>query len=90
MIGGGAELPQRLRYAFRTVLGRPPTETESAILAGVHRDLFHGYQADLQAALDLLSAGKPQQPEKVNQLDLAAWTGMANLLLNLDETVTKE
>jgi mono/diheme cytochrome c family protein len=90
--GGGSELPQRLRYAFRTVLGRPPTDTESAILAGVHQDLFHGYQADLQSALDLLSAGKPPQPEtaKVNQLDLAAWTGMANLLLNLDETVTKE
>ena len=48
------------------------------------------HQKDLKAALDLISIGEFRRAEKVNELELAAWTGVANVLLNLDETITKE
>lgn len=87
---GGSDLDQRIRYAFRIVVARAPSAAESAILAQVHSDLFQAYQNDLQGALDLLATGDAKRPDKLNQLDLAAWTGVANMLLNLDETITKE
>jgi len=87
---GGTDVEPRIRHGFRLVLGRNPTSAESGILAQVHADLFQTYQNDLQAALDLHSTGDAPKSEKVNQLDLAAWTGVANVLLNLDETITKE
>ena len=48
------------------------------------------YQKDLKAAVDLLSTGEIKRAEKLNGLDLAAWTAVANVLMNLDETITKE
>lgn len=90
MTEGGSDLDQRIRYAFRIVVARPPSPAETAILAQVHSDLFQTYQNDLQGALDLLATGDAKRPEKLNQLDLAAWTGVANMLLNLDESITKE
>ena len=87
---GGPSLDQQIRFAFRTVLARPPTPKEQAILAGIHADLRANYQKDLKSALDLLSVGDSPRSSKLNELDLVAWTGMANVLLNLDETITKE
>ena len=87
---GGSSLDQQIRFAFRTVLARPPTPKEQAILAGIHADLRANYQKDLKSALDLLAVGDSPRSSKLNELDLVAWTGMANVLLNLDETITKE
>jgi len=87
---GGATTEQRLSFACRTVLARPPSEREKRILTGVHRDMSAAYQKDLKAALDLLSVGESKRPQDVNELELVAWTAVANVLLNLDETITKE
>ena len=87
---GGGTFAERLSFACRTVLARPPSARETEIFTGVHADLFHAYQNDLQAALDLVSTGESKRAENVNQLELAAWTGVANVLLNLDEAITKE
>ena len=48
------------------------------------------YQHDLKGAVDLLTTGDAKRPEKLDELDLVAWTGVANVMLNLDETITKE
>ncbi|MBI2929323.1 MAG: DUF1553 domain-containing protein [Verrucomicrobia bacterium] len=87
---GGADLNQRITFAYKTVLARPPSVKERKILAGVHADMVATYQNDLKAAVDLLSTGEARRAEKLNELDLVAWTTVANVLLNLDETITKE
>lgn len=87
---GGEDLDQRLTFAFKTVLARAPSDPEKRILASVHNDMMVTHQKDLKAALDLISIGEFKRAEKVNELELAAWTGVANVLLNLDETITKE
>ena len=48
------------------------------------------YQKDLKSAVDLLSTGEAKRVEKLNELDLVAWTGVANVMLNLDEAITRE
>ena len=87
---GGSDLDQRITFAFKTVLARPPTSREMKILTGVHADMVATYQNDLKAAMDLLTTGDAKHAEKLNELDLVAWTGVANVMLNLDETITKE
>jgi hypothetical protein len=87
---GGASSEQRLQFACRTVLARPPSAREKRILTAVHHDMSATYQNDLKGALDLISTGESKRAENVNQLELVAWTAVANVLLNLDETITKE
>ena len=87
---GGGTLDDRIAYAYRVVLARKPSPKERKILTDLHADMVASYQHDLAGAVDLLSIGDSKRPEKLNELDLVAWTGMANALLNLDETITKE
>ena len=86
---GGEDLDRRLPFAFKTVLARAPSDPEKKILARIHDDMLVTHQKDLKAALDLISIGEFKRAEKVNELELAAWTGVANVLLNLDETLMK-
>ncbi len=87
---GGDTLEQRIQYACRTVLARPPSPRERKILGGVHADMQAAYQKDLKGAVELLASGDVKNDRKHNELDLVAWTAVANVLLNLDETVTRE
>ncbi|MBM3845037.1 MAG: DUF1553 domain-containing protein [Verrucomicrobia bacterium] len=86
---GGQTLDDRLTYACKLVLSRPPSAQERQILAATHHEMFSAYQNDLTAALDLLSTGESKRAEDLNQLDLAAWAAVGNVLLNLDEAITK-
>lgn len=52
--------------------------------------LLGRYQADPKAAAALAKAGRYPAAEKLDVVEQAAWTALANLLLNLDETVTRE
>ena len=67
-----------------------PSRSFAAIHDVIHDDMLANEQQDLKAALELISTGEFRRAENINQLELAAWTGVANVLLNLDETITKE
>jgi hypothetical protein len=72
---------------FRAVLTRPPSERETLRLQQLWGETRDDYQNDPAAAADLAqSAGLPA---KDADPELAAWITVANVLLNLDETVTK-
>lgn len=87
---GGQDLPHQLEFAFRTVLARRPTAKEEKLLTSIHDELITTYSKDLKSAMDLLTVGEAKRIDTVNELELAAWTGVANVLMNLDETLTKE
>jgi hypothetical protein len=91
--GGGSTDCDRLTYAFRRCMARPPTEPETATLLDLlHRQIRRFEQPDAHpwalAATD--PAKPPQLPDGVTPPQLAAWTTVARVLLNLDETITKE
>ena len=78
---------QRIDYAYRVALARPARSREierlGQLLAEERERL-----ASNPCAVEQLAW--PQRDSKVAALEAAAWAVVANVLLNLDETLTKE
>jgi hypothetical protein len=87
---GGATPEEQLTWAFRTVLARTPTDAELQILKANHGKQLARFNQDSAAAGQLLSVGESKRDQKLPASQLAAATACASLILNLDETVTKE
>jgi hypothetical protein len=80
----------RAAFAFRLLLAREPTPEESKLLLRSLQRLRHEFSADPAAAKKLLAVGESKRDQKLDPLEHAAWTGLCTILLNLDETLTKE
>ena len=80
----------RLRWAFHQVTRREIAPSELNVLAKGHDNRLRTYVADPQLATKLLANGRSPSPADLPAGELAAWTVTANILLNLDETVTRE
>lgn len=87
---GGPDVTGRLTFAFRLCVARPPREKELAVLHRLFADYLARYQADGPAAEKLVSNGAAARPGTLPVAELAAWTAIGNVLLNLDETITRE
>jgi hypothetical protein len=77
---GGNDLAKQLTYAVRLAVARPPSKKELEILERTYHQQRENYQQDKEVATALVS---------IDVSELAAWTAVANVLLNLNETITK-
>ena len=84
-----ADLKARATHAFRLVLARAPQPKEVERLVALFQSELGNYERDEKAAEKMATSelGKPKEP--CNLAELAAWTVVANVLLNLDEAITK-
>jgi hypothetical protein len=89
MIEHSPKADDRLEFGFRLVTARWPSSGERAILQGVLKEYLAKYQGNEEAAKKLISVGESPVNEKLAPTELAAYTMVANLLLNLDETLNK-
>jgi hypothetical protein len=80
---------RRLLRAFRHTLGRPPAEGELEVLQQTYQRQLSRYREDPDSAQALLKVGETPVPETMPPAELAAMTAVANVLLNLNETITK-
>jgi hypothetical protein len=80
-------LDERIRFAFRLCLARHPAPDEIERLAAVYQRACARYERDPQEAERLLKQVQQQSDQPAPQM--AAWIVVANVLLNLDETLTK-
>ena len=80
----------RLDFAMKALLARPPSDRERAALKALLDDLLETYSRDLPAAEAITRIGQGPRNATVPVAELAAWTGVASALLNLDEAVTRE
>ena len=80
----------RITDAFRRCTARAPKPQELDVLLKRLKILRAEYAKDEAAAKKLIAVGESKAADKVAPSELAAYTGLATLLLNLDETVTKE
>jgi len=90
---GGATDAQRLTYAFRRCLARKPTAPESDELLKLLNKQKQRLTDGWLSALDLTGLDKAHPsilPAGTTPVQLAAWTAVSRVLLNLDETITKE
>lgn len=90
---GGASDHERLSYAFRQCVARAPTEREAGVMQALLDRQMRHFSDGKANPLDLITSD-PKQPPKLPQgatpVQLAAWTAVSRVLLNLDETITKE
>ncbi len=86
---GGADVAARVRYGLRLCLDRVPTDDQVQALTKLYEDEFARYQSDLAAALKLATQPLGPLPEGADAAESAAWTVVANVLLNLDAVLTK-
>ncbi|MEX2176475.1 MAG: PSD1 and planctomycete cytochrome C domain-containing protein [Pirellulaceae bacterium] len=86
---GGKSTPERLEYAFRRVLVRPPRPEEVQLLSALVEKHQQEFAADKAAAAKLLSVGDLKSPAELHLAELAAWTSASRVLLNLHETITR-
>ena len=87
---GGATTNQRLNYAYRLVLNRPPTPKELTLLEAAYARSAKRYNASPADAIKLLDQGEATLPRKLPRTELAAWTTLSSMILNLDETITRQ
>jgi hypothetical protein len=86
---GGADPGERIDYLYRLVLGRPVEPAEKQIVLETLRRFESRYGSDQDAAKTFLSQGDSPMA-KLDARELAAYTAVASLILNLDETITRE
>src|SRR5262249_35296405 len=86
---GGASAEARARYGLRLCLARPPRPEEVRYLTELFEGTRARFRQDAQAALALATDPLGPLPAGVDAGELAAWTVVANVLLNLDGVLTK-
>jgi hypothetical protein len=86
---GSVDAGQRIDFAFRLATARPPTSKEKEVLLGVYKEQLAQYSANKEAAEKLLTVGDSKPDASIDPAELAAWTSVASMILNLDATITK-
>jgi hypothetical protein len=81
---------QRIAWAWQRTLQRDPRADEAKTMLTVFSERLAAYQADKGAATALLKVGFTPIPDKLDHSELAAWTHVARILINLHETITRE
>jgi len=85
----GETTPEKIEFAFRTALGRDPSEKELGRLVQLYSDTFDAYSKDLKKATEMATNPLGPLPKGALATELAAWTTVANVILNLDELLMK-
>jgi hypothetical protein len=89
IIRGTAGVPERLHLAYRRALSRPPRPEEEKVLAALYARHLADFRADPNAARKLAATGEYPVVADIDVAELAAWTSVARVLLNLHETITR-
>ncbi|MBX3443749.1 MAG: PSD1 domain-containing protein [Planctomyces sp.] len=90
---GGASDAERLAFAFRNCLSRHPSDAEARVLLGLlgqERERFSQAEAKPWEFFAREGSQGSILPNTVTPAEAAAWTAVSRVLLNLDETITRE
>jgi len=87
---GGGTGSERLTYGFQLATARPPKPDEQKALSSFLQRRLDAYHRDPQAAKAFVAVGASKRDEKIDPVELAAYANLASLILNLDETITRD
>ena len=87
---GGSTPLARVAYGFRLATARWPRPAEQTALFEALERFEEDFKSRPQEALDYLSAGASAPNESLDAQELASYAGLASVILNLDEAITKE
>ncbi len=86
---GGAKTDDCINWTFNRTLERKPTSQEFKLLNNLYQKEFKHYSQDTVGATNLLSVGQLPTPKDAKIPELAAWTSVARVVLNLHEAITR-
>ncbi|HEX5102215.1 MAG TPA: DUF1553 domain-containing protein, partial [Pirellulaceae bacterium] len=86
---GGDTTDSRLDFAFQQVLTRSPRPEEVKLLTALLEKHRQEFAADKPAAEQFLKVGDLVSASSLDPAELAAWTSVSRVLLNLHETITR-
>lgn len=87
---GGRDDRSRINYAFELCTGRKPQRKEVATVESLLRDSETQFENKTKRAIQVASPDPADPPADVDLHKVAAWTMVSRVLLNMDETITKE
>jgi cytochrome c553 len=87
---GGDSPDERIDYAVKLILSRPPNAIEESIFRNAYRRQLARFQQQPDEAAKLLSVGESPADASLDPAELAACAVLCNLILNLDETLTRQ
>jgi hypothetical protein len=79
----------RMDFAFRSAVSRAPAPAEVEFLRSLYKQNLERFRANTDAAVKLVRVGLAPRPN-IDVAEHAAWTSVCNVLLNLDEAITRE
>jgi hypothetical protein len=86
---GGATPAERAAYMFRLTLTRPPQGKELERLVALYDSALADFKQHADQAAKLATEPLGATPPGVDPGELAAWTLVGNVILNLDEAIMK-
>ncbi|MDG1897868.1 MAG: PSD1 and planctomycete cytochrome C domain-containing protein [Fuerstiella sp.] len=86
---GGPSTDSRLQFVFRRCLSRDPADEEVAVLKALLNKQQQQFAAAPQQAAELAKVGQSAAPLNLNPAELAAWTAVTRVILNLHEVITR-
>jgi hypothetical protein len=90
MRDGGQSVDERIAYGFRRATARAPNAVEAKVLHdGFDRRLVH-FRGAVEEARKFIAVGDSKLDAALDPSELAAYATTASIILNLDETITKE
>jgi len=89
VLEGGVTSEERAKFALKLALGRPPADDQVARLVALFASEREHYSKNAADAVALATEPLGPLPKGMDAAELAAWTTVANVLLNLDGVLTK-
>ena len=89
MQAGGNTTESKIQFAYRRTLSRPPTEAEMKLTQKLFEQRLAKFRQDAASAKALISIGDSQPDKTLAEAELAAWSSVMSVILNLDEAITK-
>ena len=91
MMRKGGDTPEsRLAWGYRAVLSRSLDSSRQEVLLRAYRNFSERYRRDESSARSFLMQGSSPQASDLDPVELAAYTAVSSLLLNLDDTISKQ
>ena len=81
---------QRIKFLFRSVISRSPSDKELRILAKQLDDIANEFARGPHAADELAHVGQGDLPKHIRTPELATYMMLSSTILNLDEAITRE
>jgi hypothetical protein len=90
IVEAGRDPSARIDFAFRLATARRPGAKERQVLRDLAERETAEYKRNPEAAAKLIHVGESKTNANIDASELAAWTTVASVILNLDETITKQ